>query len=430
LENFREDNKLSLESLKNKFNEHGLSSYLPQLTFYKIHGITYKENFHSKFLAFLLNPEKQKKKHGCDSIFLDIFIKILKKRCKENPALSSLNPDNFDKAITEIGSEINRKQISGGRLDICICKTFKDKDKKIIIENKITAKDQWAQLLRISRTYPGSTIVYLTPLGKSASLYSLIYQNERLEEKDYIRLSYKDDIKEWLDLCLKYIQGDTCKLNKEQIDKLSILLKDYLTVIKELTYKEEKKDDVLDILSENLNTVRLVFENPCAIIEMTGYKNIVTLLKKYIVRKKLLKKIIKTIGNDLKYKISEGKMLQKGWGFQFYKTNWQKDNIEISFYFKNNNLEDCNFCLRKYNSNDETIPEYFLLEFKNRKSKSGYYLDKENKLGQYSNWDDEIFYEILSDRDIIDEISLYKLINTIVEEMCEEIDNAIIKYKS
>jgi len=120
-----EDLKQKIESalIDDGNKQRDLSSYLPQLTFYKVHGITYKENYHSKFIAFLLNPEKNtKKKHGCGSAFLDLFINILNKKiCNENDKLSFFD---YYKAIPEIGYEINRIKIIGGRVDICICKTL------------------------------------------------------------------------------------------------------------------------------------------------------------------------------------------------------------------------------------------------------------------------------------------------------------------
>jgi len=423
----KEEIKSALEKLDDEDKERGLSSYLPQLTFYKIHGLTNKENFHSKFITFLLNPKKQ---HGCGNNFLKLFIEILNKRIHcENLNLSSLVLDDYNEAKAETGTVINKKQISGGRVDIRIFKTKEVKKKNIIIENKIYAQDQWAQLARYNTDYSDSTIVYLTLLGKSASSYSLNYQNKKLEKEDYIRISYKDDIKRWLCQCLNYLQNDdNYKNNKEQNNKVSILINDYLTVIKELTYGERKKEVILSILSKNIDTVKFVFENPGVVNKITEYKDTIIPLKRYLVREKFIKimlnNLIETIGDGLSWKINEGRgIMQKGWGFQFYKTKWEKINIKIGFYFKKKNLEDCNFGLQKYNPAVDTTPECFTHQIKDKKSKSGWYCLE--KLSDYPNWYRNIFYDLMSVN--IEKTPFYECIEGIVRKKCDEIESIILK---
>jgi len=418
LEDLEKEIISSLEILENEYTEHGLSSYLPQLTFYKIHGLTAKENFHSKFITFLLNPKKQ---HGCGNNFLKLFIEILNEKIKsENLKLSSLVLDDYKEAKAETGS------ISGGRVDIRLFNTDKNRSKNIIIENKINAGDQWAQLARYYKDYPCSTIVYLTLLGKSASSYSLNYQNKKLDEKDYLRISYKEDIRKWLNQCQNYLHDENCKLDIERKNKISILINDYLTVIKELTYRERKNDIILPNLSKNLDTVEFVFNNQAKINDLTNYRDIIIPLKEYLVREKfiniILDNLIKDIGDGLLYKINEGRgIMQKGWGFQFYKEKWKEHNIKIGFYFMKKKLENLIFGLRKY---DPKIPD--TPQFKDNKLKNGwYYLNKEKRLGEYSNWHRKTFYEFMSDDIKVKDTPFYKLIKTIVLEMCEEIDKII-----
>jgi hypothetical protein len=321
--------------------------------------------------------------------------------------------EEYYKVKTEESSE-------NGRADIIIYN--KISDKHIIIENKIYAIDQWCQLSRYQDDYKNSTIVYLTLLGKKASNNSLNTKNKekKLEEKDYLRLSYMDDIRQWLEQCINYLQNDNCKLKT--------LINDYLTVINELTYDKRRKNEILSLLSKNLD---LVFKKST---EITRYKDTLINLKEYIVKEKFIKiildKIIKFINDGLLLEINESKsIMQSGWGFQFFKTKWEKANIAIGFYFKKNNLEDCNFSVRMYNKKND-IPEYISHELKIRKTRSGYYLDKENKLGEYSNWDEDIFKEFMSDESTIEETPVYILIYNIIEEMCVEIDNAINKHKT
>jgi hypothetical protein len=413
-----------LEGLKKEKKEHGL-------TFYNIHGLTDKENIHSKFITFLLNP---KGRHGCGNNFLKLFIEILNDKIKsENLKLSSLILDDYNQAKAETGSVINKKQISGGRVDVRVFNTDTGRNKNIIIENKINAIDQWAQLARYRSDYPNSTIVYLTPLGKPASSYSLHSENEEknLEEKDYIKLSYINDIGKWLCQCLNYLQNNNCEQNEKTKNKVSVLLNDYLMVINELTYNERRKNTVLPKLCMDLDTVKYVFENPGDINKITEWKDTIFHLKEYLIKEKfiniILNKLVDTIGDGLLYKINEGKgIMKKGWGFQFYKTKWKEYNVKIGFYFRKKNLQDCTFGLRKYEPNNPKIPEYFDLQVKDKKTKSVWYcLDKENKLGEYSNWYRKTFYDFISDT--IEETPFYKLVKTIVEEKCKQIDDVIIK---
>jgi hypothetical protein len=291
----------------------------------------------------------------------------------------------------------------------------------VLFRSKINAIDQWAQLARYHTDYTYSTIVYLTLLGKSASSYS---KNKKVDEKDYLRISYKEDIRKWLNQCLNYLQDENCKLDVERKNKLSILIIDYLTVINELTYRERRNDIILPKLSKDLDTVKFVFDNQALINKLTKYKDIIVPLKKYLVRemfvKIILKNLIDDIGGGLLYKINEGKdIMQKGWGFQFYKENWEEYNIKIGFYFMKRKLENCIFGLLKYNPNNPTIP------IDDIKPKNGwYYINKEIKLGEYSKWHRKTFYEFISDD--IKETPFYKLIKTIILEMCNKVDHVII----
>jgi hypothetical protein len=410
------------------------------LSFYKILGISYKENYHSKFIAFLLNPEKdQEEKHGCGSAFLDLFIKMLNEKiCNDYDKLSS---SNYCKAISEIGSEIDWVNVSGGRVDICICNN--DKGKKIIIENKINALDQCAQLLRIYNTYPKSTIIYLTLFGDKASPYSLNYQDKKLEEKYYIKISYKDDIKNWLNDCLKYLQNN-CMLNKISKNKLSVLLNDYITVVKRITEVARINDTILPMLAENIQFFFDTFDQARELkkknVELTCFQklclNKVVPLKEYLIKKyftnntnNILDNLLKIIGDsDLLWKPNEGRsIMQKGWGFQFYKPEWEAYNIKIGFVFMRENLEDCHYGLRKYNLNNDYIPDCYSNKFKDKKTKFTWYqLDKMQE--KYTNWRRGVFFELMSDD--IENTNFYKTIKDIVCIMCKKINKEIINLKT
>lgn len=70
---------------------------------------------------------------------------------------------------------------------------------RIIIENKIDAKDQKNQLLRYYNFDKSTIIFYLSLVGNPPK-----YIDEKLElGRNFFILSYKNDIVEWLQKCRK-----------------------------------------------------------------------------------------------------------------------------------------------------------------------------------------------------------------------------------
>ena len=114
----------------------------------------------------------------------------------------------------------NTTDTEGGRMDIII----EDGNHAIIIENKIYAQDQPAQLLRYTNfaknKYPhGYKLLYLTLDGKTAS-------EESAQGCPYQPISYKHEISKWLEECAK-ISFDR-PLVRETI-------RQYINLIKQLT---------------------------------------------------------------------------------------------------------------------------------------------------------------------------------------------------
>jgi hypothetical protein len=402
--------------------------------FFKILGVQSKELIHSKFIAFILNINNQDENNNK---FLDYFIEMLNEKIiQDKIRLSPIDQGIYKKTITERGSNINRKLISGGRVDIRIFNTEDDMNNNIIIENKINAIDQWAQLARIANTYKDKSpiIVYLTPLGKPASSYSLISEYGELKEKDYIKISYMCDIIKWIEKCLNNLQIDDCIQEK----KVSVLLNEYLTVIKLLTYRERRKNDILDKLSEKLETVKLIFNknNWKVINEITEFKDTIFLLKKYLIKEKfldvMLNKLIENKVNGLLFKPNDNrKIMQRGWGFQFYKPEWEEYNIKIGFVFNRRHLEDCNYGFRIYTSGKEPYPEY-----KNRKLIKNVWYSLEpmpkklvsGKTVDYRNWHRDLFYQFMPD--YTGELTFYEYMIELIKEMCGKIDKEIEKHKT
>lgn len=221
-------------------------------------------HLHSMFLANLLNP---KGSHGQRGKFLEAFLKMLQ---KSFPAISADSLE-LDTAIASVDVEkyIGRQTDSeGGRIDIYLT----DGKHSIIIENKIYAGDQHHQMLRYwhygmsqkgDDTEKSFVLIYLTLDGCSPSKESL---GEDLKENDIVCLSYKSDIRGWLDRCVEL--ASRTPLVRETINQyistIDILTNNVMEDNKELLdilCKEENLDAVFDIIDSKENLINHIIND-------------------------------------------------------------------------------------------------------------------------------------------------------------------------
>lgn len=221
-------------------------------------------HLHSMFLANLLNP---KGSHGQRGKFLEVFLKMLQ---KSFPAISADSLE-LDTAIASVEVEkfIGRQTDSeGGRIDIYLT----DGKHSIIIENKIYAGDQYHQMLRYwnyglsqkgNDTEKSFVLIYLTLDGCSPSKESL---GEDLKENDIVCLSYKSDIRGWLDRCVEL--ASRTPLVRETINQyistIDILINNVMEDNKELfdiLSKEENLDAVFDIIDSKENLINHIIND-------------------------------------------------------------------------------------------------------------------------------------------------------------------------
>jgi hypothetical protein len=188
---------------------------------------------HSAFIGELLNP---KGTHGLKDEPLKIFVDMLNSKFKEADTIdvdakSKEEKFKIDKesAITTVEKYIgftNEDKTEGGRIDIIV----EDKDKNaIIIENKIYAIEQTNQLIRYNNYSKNSPILYLTLDGTAPSSAEGLTENSH-----YFNISYKEHIKEWLELCLK---------EAVEYPMLREVIKQYIYLIKKLT-KQTKNNEM------------------------------------------------------------------------------------------------------------------------------------------------------------------------------------------
>ena len=221
-------------------------------------------HLHSMFLANLLNP---KGSHGQRGKFLEAFLKMLQK------SFSAISADNLELDITNASVEVEKyigrqTDSEGGRIDIYLT----DGKHSIIIENKIYAGDQHHQMLRYwnygmsqkgDDTEKSFVLIYLTLDGCSPSKESL---GEDLKENDIVCLSYKSDIRGWLDRCVEL--ASRTPLVRETINQyistIDILTNNVMEDNKELLdilCKEENLDAVFDIIYSKENLINHIIND-------------------------------------------------------------------------------------------------------------------------------------------------------------------------
>ena len=251
----------------------------------------YDENTHSKIIAEFLNPQGS---HYQGKIFLENFFKTLD------------IPFKIDKwnVVTErfVDNCIEKGQ---GRIDIYMTNS----KKHIILENKIGAGDQEAQIFKyvecLYKENEGNLdaedilVLYLTKDGHLPSQYSLDnykikggYLENNGEKKAKIKcISYKKILK-WMQENLKEV---------ENISNLSEAIKQYIKVVKKILGEEENIMNLKDYLlkEENREVLITLIENKNEFDEFV--KNDEE-CKKIIIEEKLDEVLTKII-DEINYKI-------------------------------------------------------------------------------------------------------------------------------
>ena len=142
--------------------------------------------------------------------------------------------------------EIDEAYEHGGRIDLIVESAA---GKGIIIENKIYAVDQPKQLVRYHNyaeaTYSDYRLLYLSLDKGEASVDSTKGNNVQLiSGEDYLSITYRNEILKWLNDCLE-------ELPKDKV--VYIILKQYIDLLKQLTYQMEENNIVLDVLKKEEN---------------------------------------------------------------------------------------------------------------------------------------------------------------------------------
>ena len=210
---------------------------------------------HSAFIGDLLNSSG---KHGLGDTFLCSFITQFKIKFKDD-CIRRSQLDSFNTAKSKARLEKNiANPISsdeGGRMDIFIS----DNHRQIIIENKIDALDQPLQLARYHHYDNTASIFYLTKDGglpdKRSTQGSIKNINYDLQNGNhFVCLSYKEDIIQWLELCLK--ETINLPLLRETIKQYIYLLK----VLTDQSTNRDMENEIMNSIKENPNNIKAAFQ--------------------------------------------------------------------------------------------------------------------------------------------------------------------------
>jgi hypothetical protein len=295
---------------------------------------THEVRTHSAFLCELLNP---KGKHGYKDVFLKLFLAQQKEKQKEKEAFltrfsavdttnSTASPESYIGFINDAGTE-------GGRIDILI----KDnKNNAIIIENKINARDQPFQLVRYNNAYPKAPIFYLTLDLSNPSENS---KGNLIEDIDYVCITYKEDIKYWLEKC------------KEKAVNHAILretIAQYINLIKYLTgqtINDNMTQEIVKKIARNAENIE------ASILVATSIES----LKSHLlcVLKSQLKEIDKTLNVDFGVDDARFENREADGAVFFNPKEWINFRIGFCFESKSSNDLFYGICHKEFKSGTE-----------------------------------------------------------------------------
>jgi PD-(D/E)XK nuclease superfamily protein len=191
---------------------------------------------HTAFLSELLHPKGSHKK---GPTFLKLFLELVKLD-------NYLTIDSADVKLEFTIGERNDVEKKGGRVDILITD---GNNKAITIENKIDADDQYMQIERYCNYNKGENqVFYLTLDGREPSPES---KGNLVSGKDFQLLSFRNDIVNWLERCLK---------EAEQTPLLRASIKQYIMLIKKMTNSPDSQheEQLIELLKANYESAAFV----------------------------------------------------------------------------------------------------------------------------------------------------------------------------
>lgn len=197
--------------IKTKSEQRQMSE-APQYNIFNILGVSrFEVRTHSAFLCDLLSPRSS---HGQGLLFLKTFLEHYASR---NPFDFPRLPEFDEPRKWQVFRE---RDIGYGRIDIVIQNP--QEGFICIIENKVDANEGWNQLERYGKwlksqelKYPDSALCYLTIKGSSSFT---------VEDHKYFRISYHEDIVDWLEDVCPQIQAPSVEAVVRQYQAIAYKL--------------------------------------------------------------------------------------------------------------------------------------------------------------------------------------------------------------
>ncbi len=237
-------------------------------------GVSEKENYHSAFIAYLLDCQNG---HYQDEFAKLFFEKLPQEKIPDK--FKKLNIDKMSVSTEEVTKNIKKDR----RIDILL--TF-DRNISIIIENKIYAKDQKAQIKDYIReiherystenkaNYP--LVIYLHPNQKAKpnrisftntggewkldTEKGKIYDNGGYLQAYYLKLDYKW-IECWVKSCIDFLNDEKNNKPNNEFDKIIFGLNQYIEILKwYITGKWEETNAISHFIMENHKNQQMALE--------------------------------------------------------------------------------------------------------------------------------------------------------------------------
>lgn len=335
--------------IKKKYDD--LAEYTGEnYNIFSVLGIYQDELSHSAVIGDLLN---NKGSHGQKDTFLKLFLNELigfEENTEQFRVLHNFKTENSSTHIEKYIGKVDFSNGEGGRIDILI----QEGTNNIIIENKVWAGDQYLQLVRYNNQDKKAPIIYLTLDGKEPSEDS---KGELILGKDFICLSYKNEIVCWLENCIKEMA------NKPIIRES---LNQYLVLVKQLTNQStnnKMKEDIINLIFQNENNLN-------SFIEIQKLNND---FYKHIIINKLIPDLKEVAAElNLELLLNEDSLVQQiGWpGFRFTNDKLKLVDISINISaFQSTRFSNVHFGITSDNKNYNfaEIVKNFNDEFQNNK---------------------------------------------------------------
>lgn len=354
---------------------------------------------HSAIIASLLNP---KCNHGFKSVFLKIFVNNLKESLPNTDFKFDTDLEKCYVYVEYNIGNLSSDSETGGRIDILI--ESYEKDKAIIIENKIYAGDQYKQLYRYKKyaqiRYKSYIILYLTLDGHEPNEKSTLGETFSMQSSlDFYCIDYKSFIRNWLICCKE--KAASSPIVRETITQ-------YYNLIAKLTNQDMEnstKEKLVDILA-NKDNIAAMFK-----IRSVHYDVLNRICNTTLIQQ------VQEIANELEMACTCSTTdWCKRWSGHFFFSKPEWKHFCIGFEFMGDELKDFNYGVRyigeseKGKSEDVKKAIFAKLEGTSNSWWASF------KPFKYQSWNNDVVFERLYDGTIKTEIM------DNVRDVCKSLD--------